>query len=226
MHTAVIIVSFGRKALMKQTLDSLFATIEDHNAVKVIVVDNGSQPDMVQMLLEYRTRLFSLVLLGENKGKPYALNLGARIAMEECHVQKLEQPHYFLFCDNDILFHPQWHAKLTKAYEEHKDLPLCGLSGFKWHGHKLTGLKTGATTQVNVVCYPPGCCIFMSIGAFKANGPWDTRRLIRTVDTSYFRNANRRGWHNASIHPESVIAHMGVKDRCWELASGKPILKE
>lgn len=224
MHTAVVISSFGRHVLMQQTLNTLFATIEDTNAIKVIVVDNGSPQSTLDVLAAYRDRLFALVLLNENKGKPYALNLGAHIATEDCYAQKSAPPDYFLFCDNDLKFHPHWHQKMLAAYKEHENLPLCALSGFKWHGHALTGLKTGPTTQVNVVPYPPGCCVMMSQRAFRANGLWDTRRLIRTVDTSYMRNAIRRGYLNASIHPETVIEHTGIKERCWDLATGAPKL--
>ena len=133
-------------------------------------------------------------------------------------------PDYFLFCDNDLDFKPDWHNKLVTAYKEHRDLPLCGLSGMRWPSHKLSGLQQGATTQINVIRFPPGCCILISAETFRANGLWDTSRLVRTVDTSYFRNAQRRGYKNASIHPRTVIDHTGKTSRSWHLQTGKPIL--
>lgn len=220
---AVIIVSFGRVELMKRTLDSLMKSGYSESNTRVIVVDNGSQPEMIDLLRQYRDRV-DLVLLGDNRGKPYAWNLGATIARERCVVSGLTAPDYYLFCDNDLDFKPGWDRKLRTAYEEHKDLPLCALSGMRWPSHKLDGLQQGPTTQINVVRFPPGCCVFMSAEAYRLNGPWDTRRLIRTVDTSYFRNAKQRGWLCASIHPESVIVHTGRASRTWHIQTGKPKL--
>lgn len=222
--TAVIIVSFGRTALIKRTLDTLLNSGFDSGQVTITVVDNGSQPETVALLVGYRDRINNLVLLNRNRGKPYALNLGACVAQERCRVVEIEPPEYFLFCDSDLDFKPDWHKKLTAAYAEHAELPLCGLSGMRWPSHKLDNLQTGPTTQINVVRFPPGCCVLMSAKAFRANGPWDTGRLIRTVDTCYFRNAQRRGWMNASIHPDSVIEHTGRTSRTWHIQTGKPKL--
>ena len=222
--TAVVIVSFGRTALMKRTLDTLFNSKFNSKKVTITVVDNNSQPETIVMLTDYRDHINNLILLRENRGKPYAWNLGARIAQERCIVSKIVPPKYFLFCDSDLDFKVGWHTKLTTAYEEHKNLPLCALSGMRWPAHKLNELQTGPTTQVNVVRFPPGCCIFMSAEVFRANGPWDTNRLIRTVDTRYYRNAQRRGFRNASIHPDTVINHTGRTSRTWHLKTGKPKL--
>ena len=221
--TAVVISTYGRAELTKRTLDTLFKSDLGNNKVTVTVVDNGSQTSMVTMLVGYRDRIDNLVLLRENRGKPYALNLGARVAQERCGAMKLQPPTHFLFCDNDLDFKPDWHDKLVAAYEEHKGLPLCALSGMRWPSHKLDRLQRG-TTQVNVVRFPPGCCVLMSVEAFRVCGPWDTNRLIRTVDTRYFRNAQNRGYSNASIHPDTLINHTGRTSRTWHLKTGKPKL--
>jgi len=221
--TAIVIVSFGRLVLMQRTLDTLLNT--DLKETTLTVVDNNSQLATRELLLDYQNYIDNLVFLRNNRGKPYAWNLGARIAQEQCCVTNLVAPKYFLFCDNDLEFKLDWHNKLITAYEEHKDLPLCALSGTRWPSHKLDGLQRGLTTQINVVRFPPGCCVFISAEAFRVNGPWDTHRLIRTVDTRYFRNAQHRGYKNASIHPENVINHTGGKkgDRSWD-GTGKPKL--
>jgi len=222
--TAIVIVSFGRVALMRTTLQSLFANEYDLKNTTITIVDNGSQSEMISLLLQYRKRIDNLVLLNENRGKPYAWNLGIQVAQERCKALNKPMPDFVLFCDNDLNFKAGWHKKLHTAYIEHQNLPLCALSGLRWPSHPIKDLCQGPTTQINVVRYPPGCCVFMSLAIFKINGPWDTRRLIRTVDTSYFRNANNRGFKNASIHPESVIEHTGKTSRTWHIQTGKPKL--
>ena len=217
-------MTFGRIILTKRTLDTLFDSGYDPKEVTVTVVDNGSQSETVALLASYRGDIDNLVLLCENRGKPYAWNLGAHVAQEQCRATNTKPPQYFLFCDNDLDFKPGWHKKLVAAYEEHKNLPLCALSGIRWPAHKLEGLQQGKNTQINVVRFPPGCCLLISVEAFKANGLWDTRRLIRTVDTRYFRNAQNHGYKNASIHPNTVIDHTGRASRSWHIQTGKPKL--
>ncbi|KKL11113.1 hypothetical protein LCGC14_2549080, partial [marine sediment metagenome] len=85
-------------------------------------------------------------------------------------------------------------------------------------------LKRGKSTEINLTRFPMGCCVFMSAEAFKLNGTWDTGRLIRTVDTSYFRNSRNRGFFNASVYPNSVIEHTGLNQRSWHIQTGKPKL--
>ena len=222
--TAVVIVTFGRVAFTRSTIDTLLDSGYDKNEVSITVVDNGSQPEMVAMLTTYRRLIDNLVLLNENRGKPYAWNLGARVAQERCNATDLKPPDYFLFCDNDIEFKPGWHEKMEKAYAEHQDLPLCCLSAYPWPSHAETGVQKGPTTEVNVVKFPPGWCIMISAEMFRVNGPWDTRRLIRTVDTCYYRNAQNRGYLNASIHPETLVTHMGRRHRSWHIQTGNPKL--
>jgi len=223
---ALVMTSFGRSALLAGTLKTLTETT-DRNLVDVTVVDNGSGQKTIDVLMQYRENVIAgLVLLNENMGKPYAWNLGARIAAERCAKFDVRKPDYFLFCDSDLRFLPGWLHTLLTTYKEHEHLdkkPLCGLSGLSWPKHQLD-VKTGPTTSINVYRFPPGCCVFISAAAFKANGNWDTRRLIRTVDTSYFRNALRRGYRNASVHPDSVIEHTGGRQRSWDGRTGEPKL--
>lgn len=220
---AIIIVSFGRLELMKKTLNSLKDNGLDKSKMSLTVIDNGSQQPLINYLIQEKSIIDNLILLNKNMGKPYAWNLGVKISNEECKINNTVQPDYYLFCDNDLDFKPGWYNKLLSAYEEHKDLPLCALSGLRWPSHELTGLQKG-NTQINVIRFPPGCCLLMSRKAFEANGKWDTKRLIRTVDTSYLRNAHRRGFKNASIHPETVIDHTGRRQRTWNISNGKPKL--
>lgn len=225
METAVIILTYGREALTRLTLKSLIHSNIDRSKVSVTVVDNGSAGEMMPMLMSFRKHIDHLVLLNENKGKPYGWNLGASIARENCIATGLTKPEYYLFCDNDIDFKKDWYDKLLTTYKEHEDKEnLCFLGAMRWPGHKVTdeSLKTGDTTQINIVRFPPGCCVLISAGKYNANGSWDTKRLIRTVDTAYYRNVLRRGYFNATMYPASVIVHTGRKQRSWRIDNGEP----
>lgn len=222
MSIAVIIVSFGRKALLQQTLETLRDSGFSAKHGTVTVVDNGSQADLRSMLCEWQPYITNLMFLSKNQGKPYAWNLGATITQEQCKTTGLTKPEFFLFCDSDLNFHKDWFETLTRAWNEHKHLPLGAISGFRWPAQPIDRLETGPTTQLNVVRFPTGCCVFMSVEAYQSNGSWDTQRLIRTVDTSYFRKVRERGFFCASIHPDSVIHHTGKEARTWRIDTGQP----
>jgi GT2 family glycosyltransferase len=218
---ALIMVTFGRLGLLKTTLRTLFDTI-NHDRVSVSIIDNHSNSDVCALLTRYNDKIDRLIFLNDNYGKPYAWNIGAHLAQIQCKATGCISPKYFLFCDSDLKFNPNWLNPLVDAYEDHKELPLCGLSGYLHPPHLNSGkVCEGERESIIEVRFPPGCCVLMSINAFKKNGLWDTRRKIRTVDTSYFRNAIGRGFHNASL-TRSVIEHTGKKQRTWNIANGKP----
>jgi glycosyltransferase involved in cell wall biosynthesis len=225
MNIAIIIVAFGRKELMQQTLDSLFATQIDEGD-QVIVVDNGSQPELIQMLVSYRDKIDNLILLKQNMGKPYALNLGIHTAMEVCIVTGKKTPDYFLLCDSDLLFvDKDWRQKAVTTYQEHADLPLCALSLVVWSSHPTTDIRKGPTTAINLTPrWPAGASILVSKQALEKNGLWDTRRFIGTVDTSWFRTALQRGYKHGAVYPIGLVRHTGIQQRSWNLANHLPKL--
>lgn len=224
-EVAVIMVTWGRRELLKTTLTSYFATTDPTQA-SITVVDNGSKQDTLDVLMEHRPDIDSLILLNENRGKPYALNSGAVVAMQDAIRVGRKPPDYFLFCDSDLFFHKGWLSVMVSSYDDNRTVaggkPLGGLSGYVHAPHQLklhTG-KKGVT--VNQLGYCAGCCMMMSRKVFMDNGPWDTRRLIRTVDTRYMRNLLRRGYMNAAVYPDTVIMHTGKKERTWHIANGTP----
>lgn len=222
MNLAIVVVTYGRFELTKQTLESLFDCGID-KGTSIIVVDNGSQPELVQMLISFKDKIDHLILLNRNFGKPYGLNFGIRAALEPCIVTGKQLPDYFLLCDSDLLFLPNWKSRLVETYEDHKDLPLCCLSACRWSSHPLNIIK-GKTTEINKLRFCAGCCILLSRQALLANGMWDTRRMIGTVDTSYMKAAIGRGYINAAIHPETLIRHTGIAARCWDINTRIPKL--
>ena len=225
MSLAIIIVTYGRFELTKQTLTSLFDCGID-NETSVIVVDNGSQPEIVQMLVGFRDKIDHLILLNKNFGKPFALNLGIAAANEPCIVTGKKSPDYYLFCDSDLLFvDKEWKRKAIFTYQEHVGLPLCALSLVVWSSHPTTDIRKGVTTQINVTPrWPAGACLLVSKEALQRNGLWDTRRFIGTVDTSWLRNACNRGFIHGTVHPVGLVRHTGISQRSWNLANHQPKL--
>lgn len=219
--TAAVMVTFGRLSLLRETLATFSATADSR--VSLTVVDNGSQPDVAGHLASLAVAggpVDRLVLLRRNMGKPYAWNLGASLAAEPCEVKQAEPPGLFLFCDSDLRFNPGWVDTLHETYEEHRDAPLGALSGFASHRHENT--VTGGARKMKVLRYPAGCCMLMSAAVYADVGKFATDRLIRTVDTSYYRRLRKAGYVNGCVHPASAIGHTGRRERSWSILDAAP----
>ena len=218
---AVLMVTFGRLSLLRETI-ATFADTTD-GRVSLTVVDNGSRPETVNYLLSLTVPggpIDKLALLRSNMGKPYAWNLGAAMAAVPCEVRQAAPPELFLFCDSDLRFLPGWVSVLHETYEEHRKAPLGILSGFATHRHEDT-VVAGAR-EMKVLRFPAGCCMLMSAAVYADIGGFDTGRLIRTVDTSYCRLLRGRGYVNGCVHPESAIEHTGKGERSWSILDGSP----
>ena len=221
-NIAIIIVSFGRCELLKQTLSSLIATY-DRDRASITVIDNGSQLHVIDALVSFRQYIDNIVLLNANRGKPYAWNLGVKIVNERCLALSLKRPDYFLFCDSDLSFKDGWLDTLLATYEAHKDLPLGVLSGYAHSRHNFN-VKTNLQHSINIQTFPAGCCMFMRRSIYEKIGVFDDAKLIRTIDTSYYARLKEAGYKNASVHPDSVIEHTGWKTRTWNISTGEPKL--
>lgn len=93
---SVVIPTYSRRESLHRCLDSLTAQV-DPPPFEVIVVDDGSTDDTVEMLARYRPRYPLQVLSRERAGPAAARNLGAAEAKGE----------YLLFIDDDVVAHPR-----------------------------------------------------------------------------------------------------------------------
>lgn len=87
---SVIIPSYNRSSLLREALESVFS--QKFKDYEVIVVDDGSTDDTLEMLGEYEGRI--KVLRQKNHGPGAARNGGAKRALGE----------YLVFLDSDDLF--------------------------------------------------------------------------------------------------------------------------
>ncbi len=92
MQFSVIIPTYNRGWLIKESVDSVLS--QDFKDFELIVVDDGSTDDSVEVLRSYGSRI--KLITQDNSGGPTARNLGARHASGK----------YLLFLDDDDLFFP------------------------------------------------------------------------------------------------------------------------
>ena len=220
----IVVVSWGRAKLLRGTLESLF--LNSHYQPNVCIVDNGSEQETVDVINTYKPHFGHICLFAENEGKPHALNYGIE------YFKKFPEINYFILCDSDLHFRPDWDKDMLETYKVFEALPknVHGkkfgiLSGFLFNNRGDRIIQDGK--QILFKSYPSGCCMMLSRKILNDNGMFkeikeDGKKwLIRTVDTTYLSDMNHNGYYSGEMFPESVVDHMGVDSRTFHDRTGQ-----
>jgi len=212
-----IVVTYGRLGLLRRTMETFIATRDSR--AHLTVVDNGSLADVRSFLARAVEPPNSLILLGDNLGKPHAWNLAAHAVTHR--PLKRAEPKYLLFLDSDVEFKDSWLDTLVETWEDHAKSGLGCLSGFTSH-KELETVVVGGRRSYKPLRFPAGCCMFTTPEIWRDVGPFDQGRLIRAVDTDYYRRLRKKGYIVGCVHPDSCIVHTGRKQRSWSILNSTP----
>ena len=108
---SIVICSFNKSRSLAAVLTNMNALVKENNdySFEVVVVVDGSTDDTLDMLkilsVQYSMRIFYI----ENSGLCKARNYGVKQSLGE----------YVIFCDDDVIFHPDYFTHLTLAVEQH-----------------------------------------------------------------------------------------------------------
>lgn len=106
MKTTVIIPNYNGIDFLAPCIDSLIKAYEAKGAFKIIVVDNGSKDESVNLVKKYCEHDFiSLIELKENTGFSYAVNRGIEASDTE----------YILLLNNDVVVDENFVSELEAA---------------------------------------------------------------------------------------------------------------
>lgn len=116
MDISVILATYNRDIILKNTLDS-FTNIDLQNLKwEVIVVDNAVRPHTEQLVNEYKTRLPVTYLSEATPGKNAALNKALPMVKGDILV----------FTDDDIIAQPNWLTELYNGVNRHPEFDMFG----------------------------------------------------------------------------------------------------
>ncbi|MGV4413939.1 glycosyltransferase family 2 protein [Chryseobacterium sp. T1] len=110
---SVIICSFNKSYLLAAVLTNINRLVKENNeySFEVVVVVDGSTDDTLEVIkvlsIQYPIRVFYI----ENSGLSNARNFGI--------LQSLGR--YVIFCDDDVIFHPDYFSNLEAAVQQYPD---------------------------------------------------------------------------------------------------------
>ena len=196
----IVVASYNYQDLIRETLDSLLA--QTYANFEVLVVDDGSRDNSVQVIQEYCRRDSRIRLLqhpgGVNRGLASTLHLGADNARGE----------YTAFCESDDMWTPGHLAAKVELIRHYSDVAIAS-NGVRVIGDtECLDRFESYFRSLRRYLYPGGCY------ADTANRP--RRNLIPTfscvmIRTDLLRRCNFDTpvptWADMWIYRQILIAH-------------------
>lgn len=202
-------------AIFERQLESLHAQCD------VILVDNGSEPNVLRRIEQLSQRYgCHLLALGENEGIAAAQNYGVKLIENE-----KPECEYLLFLDHDSIPKPDFVAAMVEEY-----LRLERLSGAigvlgpaiyeprarTYYGfHVLRGLRYARAGPEAMADDAIVCVTLNSAGTFcplrvmQSVGPYDERLFIDHVETEWCFRASHLGYWLYGSRNVDLVHQMG-----------------
>ena len=200
---AVVILNWNGAAMMQKFLPSVIKNSEE---AEVIIADNGSTDDSVEMLKQ-KFPSVRLILLDKN----YGFAEGYDKALEQVEAE------YYLLLNSDVEVTPHWLKPLLNYMDKHPEVAACqpkllaererdsfeyaGASGgfVDKYGYPFCRGRVFADVEKDCGQYDDIAPIFWATGA---------ALMVRSVD-----------WHEVGGLDARFFAHMEEIDFCWRLRS-------
>jgi GT2 family glycosyltransferase len=210
---SVIVVCWNSADVLGRCLDHLFA--QDYVNREIIVVDDGSHDDTLEVAQEASTRgVLVLVRSRRNRGCPSARNLGLRHAEGEI----------VAFIDADGFASPHWLSQVVEAFGDDPEIggiastvffddnPLVvnGAGGMVnrqgWAADLSMNESYERSRIASEALYPMGCGMALRRSAVQRVGPFDDRMLNYYDDVDYGTRLWRAGY-SVKVAPDAWIDH-------------------
>ncbi len=224
IELSVIILSYNTEALTRQTIESIYrSTGLDPNRFEIIVLDNASTDDSVQMLRKLAKNHTNLHVL-ENKENT-GFSKGNNIASKQA------KGTYFLFLNSDIIVQEKGIDNLLSYLKTHEnsahfvggkllnkdesDQASCGpfytlpvvfgalfLRGDYW------GLTRYSPDEVKRVDWVSGACLMTKREYFEKVGGFDEGIFMYMEEIDLLYRAKKHGYQTYFI-PDARFIHLG-----------------
>lgn len=200
---AVVILNWNGSAMMQKFLPSV---IKNSEGAEVVVADNGSTDDSVEMLQQHFPSV-RLVLLNKN----YGFAEGYDKALEQIDAE------YYLLLNSDVEVTPGWLVPLLDYMDKHPDVAACQPKLLAERERDSFEYAGGAGGFIDKYGYP-FCRGRIFTDVEKDHGQYDHVASLfwATGAALMVRSAD---WHEVGGLDARFFAHMEEIDFCWRLRS-------
>jgi len=201
----IIVVNYNQVNFTLDCIESLINA--DADPSQIIVVDNNSKDNSVDILADHFGTSLNILTLGDNKGYPYALNKGIPLAVEL-------GGEWLLLMNNDVVVDESFLKELALATREYPEIKLFGSTilyydnpktiwyiGYKLIPGTLIGVRSfrGRKYDMNIPKYIPidvmhGCTMMVNKSVFEDIGLFDDSDLIYGDDADFSLRAREAGY--------------------------------
>ncbi len=214
---ACIVLSYQGKALVLQTLESLYQL--DYPNFRVIVVDNGSSDGTYEAVASAWPQV-TLLRIEQNRGISVGLNLGITHALAA-------GDDYLLLLNNDIEVRADMLRELVAVAESDPSIGAVGPKAYYysdrnrlWSAGGMLHFRQSITDErgnleidqgqfdrTQEVDYVNGCAMLVPRRAQLDVGLWDGTFLVSVEDADWCMRAKKKGWRCFYAH-RAVLWHM------------------
>ena len=213
----IIIVNWNGKDDTLECLESVYNM--DYTNFKVIVVDNGSSDNSVELI---KNQFPQTVVLetGENLGFAGGNNVGIKYALSK-------EAEYILLLNNDTVVDSQLIGNLIKASRTYNDEGIFSAKiyfysepdklwyfGAKWvegishfvhdyYGYIDNGVDFNSIVETDYAC---GCAMFLKTEIFNKIGLFDERFFLTFEETDFCYRAKQQGIKSYVV-PDAKVWH-------------------
>lgn len=201
---AAVIITYNVENNFRNRINKLKGKVH-----KIIVVDNGSKPETINMLKELEKDI-TIIYLEKNRGIAYALNKGINYSIEKGYDWILTLDHDSIVTDDMIEnmlkcygnFDKELREKvamLVPTHVEEKEYENSNIISNEEKFSKpyievLTEITSGALTKADI---------------YKNIGLYDEKLFIDLVDHDYCLSLNRKGFKVIQVSSAVLIHNLG-----------------
>lgn len=211
-EVSVVVVNHNRADLLRRCVESLLG--QDFRSLEVIVVDNASSDESLQVVSEIQDQRVRLVKLSCNVGFAAGNNRGISLAEGE----------FVALLNNDATAHPEWLTAMMAVIRDRPEVGMCackilfeGTNCIDKAGHLIyrdgqnRGRGTGQTDrgQFEVPCqalFPDGCAALYRKRLLDQLGGFDEDFFAYADDADLGLRARWLGWECLYV-PSAVVWH-------------------
>jgi GT2 family glycosyltransferase len=216
---SIVILNWNGYEVTRDCLNSLFST--SHENFNVVLVDNGSTDDSVELMsAEFKGHPVDILALEKNFGFTGGNNRGIDYA------RRKYDPDFYLLLNNDTIVTPGFLTNMLEMFVIHQDCyaavpkiyymeppDLIWFAGGSISG--ITGISTafginqrdyGQYDDQIEISYMNGCCALISSAAIRNIGILDDDFFANSEDVDYSLRIAKAGF-TIQYSPNAIIYH-------------------